>query len=79
MGDKTTPLHIAARYGVVDVINLLLDDDRVSPNVVNVNQQTPLHFAAMHNQPRAVAVLIKRYTIHRNFWALNAWGWGVFH
>lgn len=61
VGDKVTPLHIAARYGVVDVIELLLDDDRVSPNVVNMNHQTPLHFAAIHNQPKAVAVLTHRY------------------
>ena len=62
VGDKVTPLHIAARYGVVDVIELLLDDDRVSPNVVNVNHQTPLHYAAVHNQPKAVTMLIQRYS-----------------
>ena len=62
VGDEITPLHIAARYGVVDVIELLLDDDRVSPNVVNVNHQTPLHYAAIHNQPQAVAMLIQRYS-----------------
>ena len=62
IGDRVTPLHIAARHGLVEVIEILLTDDRVLPNVVEVNHQTPLHFAAMHNQPGAVTALIQRYT-----------------
>lgn len=60
MGDRTTPLHIASRYGLVDVIELLLVKHNVDPNVVNVNDQSALHFAAMYNQPKAVGTLIQR-------------------
>lgn len=58
--DRITPLHIAARYDLVDVIEILLSQDQVVPDVVDVNQQTPLHFAAMNNRPDAVNALIRR-------------------
>ena len=60
VGDRVTPLHIAARYGALNVVHLLLADERVVPDVFSTSHQTPLHFAAMYNQPDVVKALIER-------------------
>ena len=60
--DSVTPLHLAARYGLVKVIRLLLDKEVFHIDVVEVESgQTPLHFAAKYNQPSAIEELISRY------------------
>ena len=63
-GDKIRPLHLAARYGALNIVNLLLADARVVVDVYNANHQTPLHFAAMYDQPEIAITLIDRYTSH---------------
>ena len=57
-GERITPLHVAARYGLVSVIERLLECPGVHPNVCDVNYRTPLHVAAMYNRPKAVTALI---------------------
>ena len=62
---NATPLHLAARYGLVKVIRFLLDNIVVRIDVVEEESwQTPLHFAAKSNQPNAVKELISRYVCH---------------
>ena len=57
-----TPLHLAARYGLVKVIRLLHDNIVVHIDAVEEESgQTPLHFAAKYNQPSAVKELISKY------------------
>ena len=62
IGDKSTPLHLAARYGLVKVIKLLLLKG-VHVDPVTRNNQTPLHLAAIHNQVSAARILIERYVL----------------
>lgn len=57
VGDRITPLHVAARYGALNVVHLLLADERVVPDVFSTSHQTPLHFAALYNQPDIVKAL----------------------
>ena len=58
-GEKVTPLHVAARYGLVNVINRLLLYPEVDPNTCDINYRTPLHVAATFNQSKAVIALIE--------------------
>ena len=62
IGDKSTPLHLAARYGLVKVIKLLLLKG-VHVDPVTRSNQTPLHLAAIHNQVSAAKILIERYVL----------------
>lgn len=63
IGDRATPLHLAARYGLVNIIMLLLDQDEVRIDAVTSSSQTPLHLAAIHNQVGAAELLIARYSV----------------
>ena len=62
IGDRATPLHLAARYGLVKVITVLLDHCPDSIDALTRNNQTPLHLAAIHNQVGAAELLIARYS-----------------
>ena len=64
-GERVTPLHVAARYGLVNVIKRLLQYPEVDPNTCDINYRTPLHVAAMFNQSRAVIALIEGYVVYR--------------
>ncbi|MBC8138830.1 MAG: ankyrin repeat domain-containing protein, partial [Fibrella sp.] len=55
---KISPLHTAARYGAVKVLELCLGAGSV-PNVRDRSGRTPLYMAARYNRPEAVAVLLR--------------------
>lgn len=53
--DGWTPLHHAVRNSALNAIEFLLDygvlDDKLTKN-----QETPIHFAVVHNQSKALEV-----------------------
>uniref|UniRef100_H3G5N5 Uncharacterized protein n=1 Tax=Phytophthora ramorum TaxID=164328 RepID=H3G5N5_PHYRM len=53
-----TPLHVAARYGYVETVELLLSRG-ASVSALSKDNSTPLHFAACCNSLEVVALLLK--------------------
>ncbi len=55
----STPLHLAAVAGDVEILRLLIDNN-ARLDALDINQMSPLHRAAGHNQSAAVKFLLKR-------------------
>ena len=53
-----TPLHIAAKYGNIKVVQLLLQKD-ADPNVQGKNGLTPLHVATHYNHVNVALLLLE--------------------
>ncbi|KAI9359944.1 ankyrin repeat-containing domain protein [Zopfochytrium polystomum] len=59
--DKLTPLHLAARYGHLEVVQHLVDHAGAAVNAADNRQQsTPLHLALRNGQVRVVRFLLDR-------------------
>ena len=64
--NDVTPLHIAARGGHIGIAGLLLqyrDQSRRDFNIIEMTdreQNTPLHFAARHNQYEMIQYLVEK-------------------
>ncbi|GMI81785.1 XB3 ortholog 1 in Arabidopsis thaliana [Hibiscus trionum] len=56
--DRHSALHIAASYGQIEILAMLLEKS-VNPDVVNRQKQTPLMLAAMHGKISCVKKLIE--------------------
>ncbi|KAK8550895.1 hypothetical protein V6N13_119397 [Hibiscus sabdariffa] len=56
--DRHSSLHIAAAYGQIEILAMLLEKS-VNPDVVNRQKQTPLMLAAMHGKISCVEKLIE--------------------
>ncbi|KAE8656814.1 E3 ubiquitin-protein ligase XB3 [Hibiscus syriacus] len=56
--DRHSALHIAAAYGQIEILAMLLEKS-VNPDVVNRRKQTPLMLAAMHGNISCVKKLIE--------------------
>uniref|UniRef100_A0A9J8A841 Ankyrin 1, erythrocytic b n=1 Tax=Cyprinus carpio carpio TaxID=630221 RepID=A0A9J8A841_CYPCA len=54
-----TPLHVACKYGKVDVAELLLERG-ANPNAAGKNGLTPLHVAVHHNNLDVVKLLVSK-------------------
>jgi ankyrin repeat protein len=52
-----TPLHSAARWGRLDIVNILLAAG-AEVNAANVLDQTPLHYAVVYQHPEVVKTLL---------------------
>ena len=62
--NQATPLHIAARGGHIGIADLLLQlQSHVDINIIEMTdreQNTPLHFAARHNQCEMIQYLVEK-------------------
>ena len=47
--DGMTPMHIAAAYGLIDVVKFIASYN-INPNAPKVNGWTPIHAAAQHGK-----------------------------
>ena len=58
--DDVCPIHIAAHYGFTGVADVLMESGEDLVNNVEIYNQTPLHYAATHNQVDMINFLIDR-------------------
>ena len=59
-----TPMHIAAQYGQLEVVKLLMDEDYdISKQPRNLYYDTPLHYAALNGRLEVVEFLMKQKNI----------------
>jgi len=79
--DNSTPLHHAVENGSIDIITLLLDRNKINPNIKDtvtvqelpsensfliVDNNTPLHIACYKNNVKAVKLLLQHLHINPN-------------
>ena len=61
-----TPMHIAAQYGQLDVVKLLMDEEYdISRQPRNLYNDTPLHYAALNGRLEVVEYLMKQRGIEK--------------
>lgn len=58
--DGMSALHLAAKAGHVNIINILLDTERINIDITDDGGWTPLIWAAEHMEVEAVKLLLKR-------------------
>lgn len=58
--EDVCPIHIAAHYGFTGVADVLMSSGEDLVNSVEIYNQTPLHYAATHNQVDMIHFLIDR-------------------
>jgi Ankyrin repeats (3 copies)/Ankyrin repeat len=60
--DGSTPLHVAARTGFDEALQVLLEKSRVYSTRRDVHGRTALHYAVMLGNPKAVSLLLNVMT-----------------
>ena len=58
--DEITPLHIAARLGLVEIANILVAEEESIVKASDASQQTPLHRASQYNQCDMIDFLLEK-------------------
>ncbi|APR98546.1 ankyrin repeat domain-containing protein [Wolbachia endosymbiont of Folsomia candida] len=68
IGDKKgkTPLHCAAKYNNLDILNILLEEKSIDINVKDENGKTPLHYAVFHGHNEVISRLLTEEAIDIN-------------
>lgn len=60
IGNGDSPLHLAAEYGNLKIVKLLLSIAAVNKEAQNYKKETPLHKATRSNQPDVISCLISK-------------------
>ena len=56
-----TPLHVASFYGSMDVVEYLIEDEKVDVNEINqMDKNLPIHYAVMEQKYRVIKYLIDK-------------------
>ncbi len=58
--DRKSALHFAAIGGHAKIIEILISSTKLSPNVRDANQRTPLHYAVLTDHLASAAMLIQK-------------------
>jgi len=59
--EEVSAIHIAARYGFIAIAEVLMSSGEDLVDIVEIYNQTPLHYAAESNQVDMINFLIDRY------------------
>ncbi|MBM3886810.1 hypothetical protein FJ364_02665 [Candidatus Dependentiae bacterium] len=54
-----TALHLAAKHGFTQILEILLNKTFIDPDLRNDSNQTALHFAVLHNQVACIKLLLE--------------------
>ena len=57
---EVVPMHIAAGQGYIDIARVLLECDDFCKDLLDDEQQSPLHYAAKNNQVAMIKFLISK-------------------
>ena len=68
-----TILHVAAHFGVLDIVQVLINEYQCDPHCVDDDGFTPLHFAALNGQLNIIKYLITE--CHCNPLSKNKYGY----
>ena len=55
---KVVPMHIAAAHGYMEIAEMLLESDKDCKDCLDIQQQSPLHYAARANQVAMIKFLL---------------------
>ena len=58
--NEVVPMHLAAAQGYIDIARVLLDCHDFCKDLLDDQQQSPLHYAARNNQVSMIKFLISR-------------------
>jgi len=70
-----TALHVAAYHRNIRMLNMLLGDEKTDPDVVNLDNNTPLAIAVERGFPEIVEALLRRCNVN----AAGSDGWTALH
>ena len=78
---QTTPLHVAAHRGYIDIVKLLIDAGAdVNAKEGNYSKSTPLHWAAKEGNLQVVKLLVEsgaELNVKDNWFNLTPFGWTI--
>eukprot|EP01117_Protostelium_nocturnum_P017754 TRINITY_DN7282_c0_g3_i2.p1 TRINITY_DN7282_c0_g3~~TRINITY_DN7282_c0_g3_i2.p1 ORF type:complete len:612 (-),score=161.43 TRINITY_DN7282_c0_g3_i2:112-1947(-) len=71
--DKFTPLYFASQDGHEKIVELLVNNPKVDPNIVNGEGWTPLHIASLNGHEKTVEILLSNSKVEVNIASVDGW------